>query len=819
MMDGARVSPGTATDTRLGIPSGISGTNLTPLWLKFSLSLSVALIVVALVAGDLLRSQLQEDYAASLHDTSEEMFLLLTAATLEPVISEDIPQLRTLVNETGRLQPDVHAIRIFNEEGLLLASWTRNNNDATMNLVSFSKEIRFEEELFGSMAIEWSASRLDQQVERQVKRLRYSVFASLIVLTLIIILLIHAFAVRPIGRIHNRLLALTRGDLKSRLSIQSSRELALLGSSVNQLAESLELQRTREQELETAQQELFEAKEMAEITLHSIGDGVITTDVEGCVQYLNPISEQLTGWTSEEAKGRPIEQIFSLIDETSHQPIPNTVRQSLQSGKIVTMEKNALLIGRDGQESAIDDSGSPILNRHGEIVGAVMVFHDVTEARHMTHELEYQAAHDSLTGLINRNEFSRLLYQFRQDVNRKNRTHALLYIDLDQFKVVNDTCGHAAGDALLQQLSHLITDDLRRGDVFARLGGDEFGILLNECPVDIANEIADTIRRTVEQFRFVWEENTFSVGASIGIVSINLESAEAEILLRQADEACYSAKEHGRNRLHVFTEDDDNLNIRRNEMSWVSRVDSALTEDRFVLYQQSILPLNADNREPGQHIEILVRLVEPDGTIVPPGAFIPAVERYGLMSKIDRWVINHTFDWLRCNPEKMANTDLCNINLSGNSLSDNDLLHHIAELLDSPKIDARKICFELTETAAVSNLSLALHFMHHLKKRGCLFALDDFGSGMSSFGYLKNLPVDFLKIDGMFVRDITRDRMSLAMVTSINDIGHVMGKRTIAEFVENDETLQQLKLLGVDFAQGYGIAKPEPLESVASKKM
>lgn len=783
-----------------------------PLWLEITLSLVVAMVVVGMLAGELMRRQLQEDYSLSLHRTSEETFTLLSAAVLEPVISEDIPQLRTIVNETGRLQPDIHAVRVFNEEGVILAFWAREAADNIQKLVSFSKELNFEGELFGTLSIDWSTRRLNQEVERQVQRLRYSIIASLLALTLIIILLIHLLAVRPIGKIHHHLVALTRGNLKSRVDIHSSRELSQLGKSFNELGEVLELQKLREQELETAQRDLFEAKEMAEITLYSIGDGVISTDVDGYIQYLNPVSEQLTGWSNLEAHGQPIEEVFCMFNEISRQPIPNTIRQCLKSGEITTIDTNALLIGRNGLESAIDDSGSPIRNRNGDIVGAVMVFHDVTEARHMTRELEYQAAHDSLTGLFNRNEFTRMLYQFRQEVERKNKEHTLLYLDLDQFKVVNDTCGHASGDALLQQLSRLISDILRRGDVFARLGGDEFGILLNECMLDFAIEIADSIRKTVEEFRFVWDNKSFSIGVSIGIVSINGDSVEADMLLKQADEACFSAKDQGRNRLHVFTEDDLDLRERRGEMDWVARVDTALVEDRFVLYQQVILPLRQEGLDEGEHIEILVRLKEADGSLVPPGAFIPAVERYGLMTKIDRWVITHTFDWLRQNPERMTELGLCNINLSGNSLSDDALLDYIAEQLESPDIDASKICFELTETAAVSNLSLALHFMQHLKKKGCLFALDDFGSGMSSFGYLKNLPVDFLKIDGMFVRDITHDRMCLAMVKSINEVGHVMGKRTIAEFAENSEILELLDQIGVDFAQGYGVARPEPLE-------
>ena len=788
--------------------------NRFPLWIEITLSLAITLVVVALISGEIMRRQLQADYSMTLQNTSETTFDLLSAAALEPVISEDIPQLRTITNEVGRLQADIHAIRIFNEEDVLLAGWSISNTNSNEKLVSFSKDMLFEEEKFGRIAIDWSTQRLNLEVEQQVDRLRYWILASLLVLTLITILLMHFFAVRPIGKIHRHLLSLTLGNHKSRVDIHSSRELSLLGSSVNDLATALGLQKRRESQLELARQELFEAKEMAEVTLHSIGDGVITTDVSGCVLTINSVSEKLTGWSNDEAKGKPIEAIFNLVDEISREPIANTIRNCLKTGKPGGISKNAVLISRAGNESAIYDSGSPICNRTGEIVGAVLVYHDITEARHMTRELEYQATHDSLTDLINRKEFARELYQFRQGVSRRNQEHCLLYIDLDQFKIVNDTCGHAAGDALLQQLAHIISKELRRGDIFGRLGGDEFGVVLNECSLEFASEIADNIRKTVGQFRFVWEEKNFSVGTSIGVVAINGESADSDMLLTQADEACYSAKELGRNRLHIFTEDDEHTRNRRGEISFIGRVDAALAEDRFVLFQQAILPLHDNNKEAGEHFEILIRMVEEDGKLIAPGGFIPAVERYGAMSKIDRWVISNTFEWFRKNPEKMSSLSLCSINLSANSLADDDLKNYIAELLDAPHIDAHKICFEITETAAVSNLSQALNFIHHLKKSGCLFALDDFGSGMSSFGYLKNLSVDLLKIDGMFVREIANDKISRAMVKSINEVGHVMGKRTIAEFVENDEILALLKEIGVDYAQGYGIAKPEPLIQV-----
>jgi diguanylate cyclase (GGDEF)-like protein/PAS domain S-box-containing protein len=786
--------------------------NYQPLWVKFIFSLSLVLSLVALTVGELMRSQLQEDYFAELLHTNEETFLLLSAATLEPVISEDIPALQSIVDEMVRLNLDIYSIRIKNEDGILLAYLVKQVEENNQNLLSFSKEISFESEVFGVLSIDWSTQRLNKQVENQVNIMRYWVIASLLILTFFIILLINFFAVRPISKIHQHLLSLNEGNLQSRVKINSSKEFTLLGSSVNRLGSILELQKIREQELESAQQALFEAKEMAEITLHSIGDGVISTDINGCVQYLNPVSERLTGWKNHDAIGLPIENIFNLVDELNKVPLANMVRLCLQENQILLSDKHALLIAKNGQESAIDSSGSPIHNRQGKLMGAVLVFHDITERRNMTRKLEYQATHDSLTNLINRNEFDRKLFQYRQRVMANDSEHTLLYIDLDQFKIVNDTCGHAAGDALLQQIVLIIKGELRKVDIFARLGGDEFGILLQSCPLEFAIEIAESIRKTVECFRFVWNDIGFSIATSIGIVSITSKSTDAETLLKQADKACYSAKKLGRNRYFVYTEKNNHLIDRQGEMNWLSKVNGALADDRFVLYQQTILPLNENEAQQGEHIEILVRLVEEDGTIVPPGAFIPAAERYGLMSKVDFWVIKETLSWFKAHPEKMKAIALCNINLSGKSLSDDGLQRYIEEQMDLHEIDAQKFCFEITETTAVSNLTLAVNFIQRIKLKGCLFALDDFGSGMSSFGYLKTLPIDYLKIDGMFVKDIIHDQTSRTMVSAINEVGHVMGKRTIAEFVENKEILEQLKIMGVDFAQGYCISKPRPLQ-------
>jgi diguanylate cyclase (GGDEF)-like protein len=388
-------------------------------------------------------------------------------------------------------------------------------------------------------------------------------------------------------------------------------------------------------------------------------------------------------------------------------------------------------------------------------------------------------------------------------------SHVLLYLDLDQFKVVNDTCGHSAGDELLKQLSFLLHEEIRESDTLARLGGDEFGVLLESCNIEKAEQIAEKLRRVVNDFQFIWQDKTFDVGVSIGITSITHESENLSKVLSEADVACYAAKDLGRNRLHVYTIDDEELSLRHSEMQWVSRITKALEEDRFVLFGQAIKSINATS-ENTIHREILVRMKDENGEIVPPYSFIPSAERFNLMPSIDKWVIKNSFKYLS---EKGDQQEYLSINLSGNSLSDETLLDYIRDNLKTFNIEPQRICFEITETTAISHLSRAVILMRELKQDGCTFSLDDFGSGLSSFAYLKNMPVDYLKIDGGFVKDIVDDPIDRAMVSAINQVGQIMGIKTIAEFVENDEILSALKVINVDYVQGYGIEKPMPLNT------
>ncbi|MBD3669785.1 MAG: EAL domain-containing protein [Gammaproteobacteria bacterium] len=554
------------------------------------------------------------------------------------------------------------------------------------------------------------------------------------------------------------------------------------------------------------QRALAESRERAQVTLESIGDAVITTDTEGRVQYLNPVAEEITAWDTEQAMGRPLAEIFHIVNELTKLPIRDPVKRCLDEEKIIDISEGSILVNREGIEYLIEDSAAPIRNYDGEVIGAVLVFHDVTNTRSMSRQLVWQATHDSLTGLLNRNEFESYLSHMLAECKRYETRHALLYLDLDQFKLVNDTCGHVAGDELLRQLSHLLQSQLRETDYIARMGGDEFGILLDEGDVSLIREIADRLRKTVEEFIFVWNNKSFRIGASIGVVQLSEESESISQVLSAADMACYIAKDSGRNRIHIHTPDDREVEQRHGEMHWVSRLNEALEKDHLLLYCQKIRPLS--DRNGVEHFEVLLRLQDGD-TIIQPLAFIPAAERYNIMPQIDRWVVTKVFDWLQ---EYGKDFDgVITINLSGTTLGDKTFLPFVTQCFNERGIDPAQICFEITETAAITNLSLAMGFIAEVKRLGASFALDDFGSGLSSFNYLKNLDVDYIKIDGAFVRDIDKDLVSYTMVESICHVGRVMGLKTIAEFVENDAILQKLSDLGVDYVQGYGIHRPQAL--------
>jgi diguanylate cyclase (GGDEF)-like protein/PAS domain S-box-containing protein len=565
-----------------------------------------------------------------------------------------------------------------------------------------------------------------------------------------------------------------------------------------------------------AHRALRQEKEHAQVTLHSIGDAVIRTDRTGLIEYLNPVAERLVGWRIADARGRPLLSAFHVVHDGTRTPAVNPAVQALEEDTVVTGADDLLLVARDGSEHAVELIASPMRDEGGGQVGAVVVFRDVTEVRALAREVQYQATHDVLTGLTNRVEFERHVEAALREARAHGREYALFYLDLDLFKVVNDSCGHLAGDELLRQLAVLVRQRLRRGDQLARIGGDEFGVLLADCPLDKASEIANQVRASVRSFRFLWEDSGFEIGASIGVVPVSAQSGSINDVLRAADFACRTAKDQGRNCVHTLADQDVGGTPGHREIDWPARISRALSRNRFVLYGQWIHPLDGDPGRPS-HCEVLLRL-EDDGHVVPPSAFLPAAERYHLMPSIDRWVIESACaslnnvcwgdkPWLGC----------FNINLSGQSLCDPEFLAFVIGCIKTSGVPPAHLCFEITETAAVTNLTYAMHLITILKDIGCRFALDDFGTGLSSFTYLKHMKVDYLKIDGTFVRNIPEDRTDLALIDSINQVARSMGIETVAEHVENELVKSALSELHIDYCQGYAIARPVRLSDILAQ--
>jgi diguanylate cyclase (GGDEF)-like protein/PAS domain S-box-containing protein len=559
-------------------------------------------------------------------------------------------------------------------------------------------------------------------------------------------------------------------------------------------------------ERKRAETAVFQAKERAQVTLQSIGDAVITTDSEGRIDYMNPVAESLTGWENREAQTQLIGDVLTVVDEATRVASESPVMRCLREGRMLGLSEHTVLVNRRGQELAIQDSAAPIRDRAGNLIGAVMVFHDVSKERRLHRALHYQACHDALTGLINRREFENRLTaaveSARQDPGSR---HALLYLDLDQFKLVNDTCGHPAGDQLLKQITGVLQSRVRSGDTLARLGGDEFGILLQSCSLDQALRIAESLRQAIRDFRFIWQDGVLEVGASIGIVEITNDTPTVANVMSAADVACYSAKDLGRNRVQLYKPDD--VPERHREMHWVSKLARACDESRFELFYQPIVPIGATVHE-REHFELMLRLRDESGALVTPAEFIPAAERYNVMPSIDRWVVRQALDRLVHRIGAGVKPFTIAVNLSGTSLNDERFLEYLIAELSNNELVAGAMCFEITETAAIANLGNVVYFMRELKARGCHFALDDFGSGLSSFMYLKTLPVDYLKIDGQFVENVTRDRVDRSMVEAISQVGKTMGRQTIAERVESPDVLAELGRLGVGYAQGFHIARP-----------
>ncbi len=564
---------------------------------------------------------------------------------------------------------------------------------------------------------------------------------------------------------------------------------------------------------ERIQEALFFEKELAQVTLKSIGDAVITTNADGYITSLNPIAESLTGWTQTEAQGTHLFEVFKIVNEFTGNPVENPIVQALDQIKIINLAQNTNLITRNGSLFPIDDSAAPIQDRQGNVLGAVIIFRDITATRDLTRQLSWQASHDSLTGLMNRLGFEQKLEEILAIDNEGYQHHVLCYLDLDQFKVVNDTCGHLAGDELLRQVARLLQQQVREADIFARLGGDEFAFLLYQCPLEKAIEIAEMSRDVIENLRFSWDKQVFRISVSIGVVAIAPEMMDKNTLFGIADAACYAAKDRGRNCVQVYQDSDQALLQQRQERGWVSKIYQALEGNHFRLYFQKVTPINADHKP--IYYEILLRLLDQNQKIIAPGIFMPAAERYQLMPAVDRWVIHHFFEqynlYFQQHPRGIIDPwYLYALNISAASVNNEYFFDFLRQELEKTQIPLSNICFEITEATAIAHFDQAIQFINEIKQLGCSFAIDDFGHGMNSFEYIKYFPVDYLKIDGSFVKNLIHSQVDRAIVESFNHIGHVMNLQTIGEFVENGEILDALTAIGVDYAQGYEISKPTP---------
>jgi diguanylate cyclase (GGDEF)-like protein/PAS domain S-box-containing protein len=551
------------------------------------------------------------------------------------------------------------------------------------------------------------------------------------------------------------------------------------------------------------------------LALNSIAEAIITTDGAGLITYMNPAAELLSGGIAEQVAGKPLEDVVGLVDETDRRLLADPVKQALTSGAAVNLSRRTLLVSRaNGAERSVELSASPIRNESAELIGAVVLLHDVTEMRGLARQMSYQATHDALTGLVNRREFERRLDEAIENGHRGDGQHVLCYLDLDRFKVVNDTSGHLAGDSMLREVAKVLRDAVRDSDTVGRLGGDEFGMLLMGCPLEKARQIADDVCRAVGDYRFVWKDKIFNIGVSIGLVEISRESGALEELLAAADSACYVAKKQGSGRVVVYSARDEALARHTGEIQWLQRLQSALKENRFQLYHQPIVPAyGVDGGGPA--MEVLVRLQDEAGHEVPPSEFVRAAERYRLMGLVDRWVVQTTLAALGRGAIPVPSNRSVAINVSGQTLSDVQFLEFVVECLDSTGVNPGQVCFEITESAVVANLDHARRFVGVLHGMGCQFALDDFGSGVGSFSNLKNLPMDYLKIDGSFMRNLERDSVNQAMVTAMIKLARTLNFKVIAEQIEDIATLDTARRMGVDYVQGYAVGRPQLLSLAA----
>ncbi|GMR01382.1 MAG: hypothetical protein BMS9Abin19_0761 [Gammaproteobacteria bacterium] len=661
-------------------------------------------------------------------------------------------------------------------------------------------DIKIEDDTLGEISIYSDSALLKQAVIRNSAIIILIILAG-ISISFILIIRLQRYISGPIHNLGEVAKSISeKQDFTIRAEKESDDETGLLVDIFNEMLETINQQNERLTIARDSYHALYDENPMMLFTL----------DRDGRIQSVNQFAARHLGKEPSDLIGKNINTLVLDEDITTAEELITRCRMNPDHVqrcdlRVTDINEKTIWIRATTRNITEADGSHNIL----------FVCEDITEAHSLNEQLSYQASHDALTGLVNRREFEHRVGLALEKSRTTGQEHALFFIDLDQFKVINDTCGHLAGDYLLRELVAILNPLIRQGDTLARLGGDEFGVLLENCALSKASGVADLILKRVNDFQFKWEKSSFSIGASIGVIPVTQHTSSITILMTDADAACYIAKDQGRNRIHIYSPGDEQIASHHGEMSWVTRIQEALNNDQFVLMAQTIVPLQKKNTG-HSHYEILIRMVGDDNSLITPDNFLGIAERYNLSPAIDRWVVRNTFDWLHKNPGSLDALELCSINLSGNTLSDESFSDYLIKQFETYSIPSHKICFEITETAAIANLEVAQRFIHSFSKElNCKFSLDDFGSGLSSFAYLRTMPVDFLKIDGLFVRDMTLDPINLAMVKSINEIGKIMGKKTIAEFVENENILKQLKLIGIDYVQGYYISRPVALDEIS----
>ena len=786
--------------------SGSLPTKITGIVFWGTLLVGVLIALFILHGKKSERAALQEDDTIIAQMRIEE---ILQQHATPPLLQNNRDSLSQVIKEL-QSQLRFDAIKLSSQDETLLIGNKRPNQDVITHTLHIHLPNAPDN---ASVTLTAYFPKLKDTLSKERKQILLAIGLMVIVYALVMQMILNVLLSRPFARMVETAKAFAEDNSNARFDETNRDEFGFLSKFINKALDAIAVQQKDLSEAlrraTISEAALSREKERAEVTLQSIAEAVITTNANGEVQYLNPVAERITGWENSEAQGLPLTTIIKIIQENSGLPLLTPVQLCLESNRVETLAKHASMLRRDGESIAIEATAAPMHNDHGKIIGVVMVCQDVSQARKLSYQLSYQAGHDALTGLYNRREFDNRLVELLENAKLTSRQHVLLYLDLDQFKIVNDTCGHSAGDKLLLQLAVLLGHKTRKNDVLARLGGDEFGVLLVGCDIEYGKKVAETLLTLISDFRFIYDDKIFQVGVSIGLVPVTAANENSAEVMSAADAACYVAKDSGRNRVQVFVEN-ENRGKKYGEMQWVPRIHKAMEENRLLLYRQNIMAIAPESTT--DHAEILLRMEDTDGSIIPPMAFIPAAERYNIMPLIDRWVFKNSLAWLQAHPlSKNNRPHSLAINISGQSLSDELFLGYLLDQLDHTGIAPECVCLEITETAAIANIGQAMKFINTLKARGCSFALDDFGSGMSSYSYLKNLDVDFLKIDGSFIKDMVNDPVDLAMVESINHIGHVMGIQTIAEFVENEALLDKLREIGVNYAQGYYIHKPVPL--------